>query len=201
MDNYEQMNERINTYEAERTAQYETLISAFTTAQSELSQLIEERNAASDANNIDLFTQKNSVVMIKETTVDGLKQQLKQFKYPVISAEDYNTWRNELITFTNEQLATKYSRIKELLDVAANILDEIDQICQKHYDTYSNLEALTYQRDGILSDDFDLNGVKYNRNISHSHRKPAVLGTHLQAGGTGTIKNVLANLIELNQYI
>lgn len=200
MQSFEEMQNSLQAYDAERKAQYQAVKDALAQTIAELEQVTGERDAAATAGDVDLFTRKNAEVQIREITVKRMQNQLDQYEYPVLTADDFVQRRNELRDFTHSQLKVKYQKVQEYLAKAAKVLDEIGQIAEQQGDTYILLERLTYGLRGENSGT-DAKGVRYPRSVSFMHRIPDVLHTHLQTDHHGTVKRCLANMIELDQYI
>lgn len=200
MQSFEEMQNSLQAHDAERKAQYQAVKDALAQTIAELEQVTGERDAAAAAGDVYLFTRKNAEVQIREITVKRMQNQLDQYEYPVLTADDFVQRRNELRDFTHSQLKVKYQKVQEYLAKAAKVLDEIGQIADQQGDTYILLERLTYGLNNSDSD-MDANGVRYHRSVSFMHRIPDVLHTHLQTDHYGTVKRCLADMIELDQYI
>lgn len=200
MQSYEEMQNSLRVYDAERTAQHQAVKDALAQTIAELEQVTSERDAAATAGDVDLFSRKNAEVQIREIAVKRMQNQLDQYEYPMLTAEDFTQKKKELLDFTVTQLKAKYLKVQEYLDKAEKVLDEIGQIADQQGDTYILLERLTYGLDP-KAPDTDIHGNRYSRSGNFMHRIPDVLRTHIQMDHMGTVRRCLADMIELDQYI
>lgn len=200
MHSFEEMQNSLRAYDADRTAQHQAVKDALAKTIAELEQVTAERDAAATAGDVDLFSRKNAEMQIREIAVKRMQNQLDQYEYPVLTADDFVQRRNELRDFTHSQLKVKYQKVQEYLDKAEKVLDEIGQIADQQGDTYIMLERLTYGLSNKDSDT-DVNGVRYPRSVTFMHRIPDVLHTHIQMDHAGTVRRCLADMIESDQYI